>query len=108
MTVGIYSKGTWSDEETFTEEVSKFKTDKEMTDGYYGFDVLFKEPVPVKKNETYEIRAVIRGPVSYYGEQGQAQVTANKISFSFGTSALRQSFTNVKADQFPKLIFSEN
>ena len=108
VTVGIYSKGTWSDEETFTEEVSKFKTDKEMTDGYYGFDVLFKEPVAVKKNEIYEIRAVISGPRSYYGEQGQAQVTANKICFSFSTAAFGRSSTNVDRGQFPKIIFSEN
>ena len=60
------------------EEMGKFGTEKEMTNGYYGFDVLFKEPVPVKKNETYEIRAVISGPTdSYYGEQGQVQVTVN-------------------------------
>ena len=105
VTVGIYSKGTRSDIDKLTEEVGKFKTDKEMTDGYYGFDVLFKEPVAVKKNEIYEIRAVISGPRSYYGEQGQAQVTANKICFSFSTTAFGGS-TNVDRGQFPKLIFS--
>ena len=59
------------------EEMGKFGTDKVMTDGYYGFDVLFKEPVPVKKNETYEIRVVISGPPSYCGDEGQTQVTVN-------------------------------
>ena len=109
VTVGIYSKGIWSNIELkHTEEVGTFKTDKEMTDSYYGFDVLFKEPVPVEKNKTYEIRAMIRGPRSYNGDQGQAQVTANKICFSFSNTAFRCSLTNVKGGQFPKLIFSEN
>ena len=107
VTVGIYSKGTWSDIDKLTEEVGKFKTDKEITDGYYGFDVLFKEPVPVKKNETYEIRAVLSGLFSYCGNQGQAHVTDNGICFSFSTTA-SGGFTNVDRGQFPKLIFSEN
>ena len=110
VTVGIYSKGTWSDLDKLTkltEEVGKFKTDKEITDGYYGFDVLFKEPVPVKKNETYEIRAELSGLFSYCGNQGQAHVTDNGICFSFSTTASR-GFTNVDRGQFPELIFSEN
>ena len=108
VTVGIYSKGTWSVPDIkLTEEVGKFKTDKEITDGYYGFDVLFKEPVPVKKNETYEIRAVLSGLFSYCGNQGQAHVTDNGICFSFSTTA-SGGFTNVDRGQFPKLIFSEN
>ena len=97
VTVGIYSKVTWSVPDIkLTEEVGKFKTDKEITDGYYGFDVLFKEPVPVKKNETYEFRAVLSGVFSYYGNEGQAQVTDNGICFSFSTTGC----------QFPTLIFS--
>ena len=122
VTVGIYSKGTWSDLDKLTkltEEVGKFKTDKEITDGYYGFDVLFKEPVPVKKNEAYEIRAEIRpselnitlwycgSRLWYCGIQGQAHVTNyNGICFSFSTTASGDS-TNVYRGQFPKLIFSE-
>ena len=106
ITVGIYSNRTWSDI-ILTEEVGKFKTDKEMTDGYYGFDVFFKEPVPVKKNETYEIRAELNSRWWYYGCEGQAQVTDNGICFSFSTTA-SGGCTNVDIGQFPMLVFSEN
>ena len=115
VTVGIYSKGAWSYLDKLTEEVGKFKTDKEMTDGFYGFDVLFKEPVPVKKNETYEIRAKIRPEIRaglmndrwwYCGIRGQAHVTCDGICFSFSTTVFGGS-TNVYRGQFPKLIFSE-
>ena len=110
VTVGIYGKGIFQMERKFTEEVGRFDTDKEITDGYYGFDVLFKEPVPVKKNETYEIRAVISGPSSYYGKQGQAQVTDNKICFSFSNSSSskngRQSEVQ-EGRQFPEILFTQ-
>ena len=109
VTVGIYGKGIFQMERKFTEEVGRFDTDKEMTDGYYGFDVLFKEPVPVKKNETYEIRAVISGPPSYCGDRGQAQVTDNKICFSFSNSSSSQngSQSEVQEGQFPEILFTQ-
>ena len=104
-TVGIYGKRTSSGEEKLTEEDGRFDTDKEMTDGYYGFDVLFKEPVPVKKNETYEIRAAISGPRSYSGNQGQAQVTVNDICFSFSDTSSYGNGTRVAQGQFSEILF---
>ena len=105
-TVGIYGKITSSGEEKLTEEVGRFDTDKEMTDGwYYGFDVLFNKPVPVKKNEIYEIRAAISGPRSYNGEQGQAQVTANDICFSFSNTSSDGNGTRVASGQFSEILF---
>ena len=100
VTVGIYDKG-----KKLTEEVGRFDTDKEMTDGYYGFDVLFREPVPVKKNETYEIRAVLSGPRSYYGQQGQAQVTVNDICFSFSDTSSDGNGTRAASGQFSEILF---
>ena len=100
VTVGIYDKG-----KKLTEEVGRFDTDKEMTDGYYEFDVLFREPVPVKKNETYEIRAVLSGPRSYYGQQGQVQVTVNDICFSFSDTSSDGNGTRVARGQFSEILF---
>ena len=105
VTIGIYSKGSRSVEDKLTEEVGKFDTDKEKISGYYGFDVLFKKPVPVKKNETYEIRAVLSGLPSYYGKQGQAQVADNGICVSFSVAVSRESYTNADEGQFPEFIF---
>ena len=104
-TVGIYGKRTSSGEEKLTEEVGRFDTDKEMTDDYYGFDVLFKEPVPVKKNETYEFRAMISDPRSYRGDQGQAQVTVNDICFSFSDTSSDGNGTRVARGQFSEILF---
>ena len=106
INIGIYRKQTRPNEEKLTEEVGRFDTDKEMTNGYYGFDFFFKAPVCVKKNETYEIRAVISGPRSYYGEEGQAQVTDNEICVSF--SAVTEHHTTVNLGQFPEIIFVNN
>ena len=107
VTVGIYGKGTRTNTEKLTEKVGTFDTDKDMTNGYYGFDVLFKTPVAVKKNETYEIRASIHGPTSYKGQQGQTHVTDQGICFSFSAASSSLNGTSVTGGQFPEICFSE-
>ena len=105
VTVGIYDKGTRTNTEKLTEEVGTFDTEKDITNGYYGFDVLFKRPVAVKKNETYEIRAVINGPISYSGQQGQTQVTDQGISFSFSAASSSTNGTSETKGQIPDILF---
>ena len=105
VTVGIYDKRTRTVTEKLTEKVGTFDTDKDITNGYYGFDVLFKRPVPVKRNEKYEIRAVIKGPISYYGDQGQTQVTDQGICFSFSAASSSTNGTSVTCGQFPEILF---
>ena len=104
--VGIYGKGTRTDTEKLTEEMGTFDTEKDKTNGYYGFDVLFKRPVAVKKNETYEIRAVINGRISYPTRQGQTQVIDQGICFSFSKASSCTNGACVKAGcQFPEILF---
>ena len=105
VTVGLYDKRTRTDTEKLTEEVETFDTEKDTANGYYGFDVLFKTLVTVKKNEKYEIRAVIKGPTSYYGEQGQTQVTDHGICFSFSEASSSTNGTKVSRGQFPEILF---
>ena len=105
VTVGLYRKGTRTDTEKLTEEHGRFNTDKDIASDYYGFDVLFKTLVTVKKYEMYEIRAVINGPISYYGEQGQTQVTDQGICFSFSKTSSSINGTSVAWGQFPEILF---
>ena len=89
-----------------TEEVGKFGTDAEMTNGYYGYDITFKNPVSVKKNEVYELYAVIDGPPSYYGTRGQTKVAVGEFClFSFSRINSEGNCTTVGTGQFSEILF---
>ena len=102
VTIGVYEKGSG---DVLAQLVNTFDTDKAMTDNYYGFDVIFDKPVAVKKNKTYEIRAVIRGPSSQYTNDGQKWVADKLACFSFSDSDRSTNGTGTKQGQFAEIIY---
>ena len=44
------------------------------TNNFYGFDVLLDRPVCLEVNKRYNLVSLIKGPVSWCGEEGQASV----------------------------------
>ena len=51
-----------------------YASEKDETNNYYGFEVLFNLPVCFEANKKYTLVSLIKGPVSWYGEKGQTSV----------------------------------
>ena len=73
---------------------------------YYGFDVLIDTPVILKSGKRYEIRSVISGPPSWYGQDGQTRVNLEGINFTFSRSASQFFGTSETGGQFPVFLFT--
>ena len=72
---------------------------------YWGFDVLFDPPVSIIKGNRYRIEALISGPDSFGGRNGNNRVESSGVTFTF-ESTVYVSATGVKQGQFPEFIFS--
>lgn len=83
---------------------SEFKMDK--TDKYAGFDVLFDRPIDLEEDCEYEIKSLINGPLSWYGDRGQNSVECQGVIFTFKDPLESNNRTNASHGQFPCLIFT--
>ena len=72
---------------------------------YYGFDILFASTVKCEKNTKYEIRAVISGPFSWKGSDGDSSVFCPGVTFTF-TNNVESFCTSSRIGQFPEKLFS--
>jgi len=61
---------------------------------YYGFDVQFDRPVCVKENKKYKLVSLIKGPNSWYGNQGRASVECEGVLFTFTSSDVSANGTS--------------
>ena len=72
---------------------------------FYGFRILFDDPIVIKKGIRYLIKASISGANSCFGRNGQKIVTCSGIKFSFENSSVNNIGTGVAHGQFPELLF---
>ncbi len=79
---------------------------KRETDTYSSFDVLFDHPVYLVEGRKYELEALIKGPVSWWGDEGQTSVECEGVQFTFTSSNNSISETGVTHGQFPAFVFS--
>ena len=91
---------------SLVKQTDTYSSEKDETNVYYGFDVMFDHPVCLERGKTYEIASVIEGPPSWYMMNGKESVEAQGIQFSFSNSVASGNGTNVNSGQFPALIFS--
>ena len=76
----------------------------------YGFDVMLKSPLLLRKGVVYRIKAHIFGPQSWYGSRGESSVRFSDLTVSFQNSQKKNSVrgkTNVSQGQFYEFIFSQ-
>jgi len=73
---------------------------------YYGFDVKFDRPVNLQKNKNYKLVSLIKGPKSWYGENGRAIVECVGVRFTFTSSDASSNQTSETRGQFPAFIFA--
>ena len=83
-------------------------SEKDSDGIYYGFDVLIDTPVILKSGKRYEIRSMISGPPSWYGEKGETRVNFEGINFTFSGSASPSNGTNEERGQFPAFLFTHS
>jgi len=80
-----------------------FSSLRKRSKNYWGFDVLFDSPVSIIEGDRYAIEAVISGPDSFGGRNGNSHAESSGVTFKFkdwtGT-------TGVKQGQLPEIIFS--
>lgn len=77
------------------------------THSFYGFKVLFDEPVVIEKGVNYRIEAAISGANSCFGKNGQISVVCSGVKFYFQDSTWSRNGTKVGQGQFPSFIFKE-
>lgn len=72
---------------------------------YSGYDVIFDSGVTLRVDTPYTIQALIKGPTSDGGLQGNSTVDVKNVKFTFENSAQSMNGTEVTRGQFPVLFF---
>ena len=83
-----------------------YSSEKDETNGYYGFDVMFDHSVSLERGKTYEIVSLIEGPSSWRVIRGKYTDEVEGIQFSFSKSSASSNGTHASSGQFPAFIFS--
>ena len=91
---------------SLVKQTSMYSSEKDETNGYYGFDVMFDQPICLQRGETYEIVSLIKGPPSWRVIRGKYTVEVEGIQFSFSESHTSRNGTDGSGGQFPAFIFS--
>ena len=74
---------------------------------YYSFDVQFDRPVCLQENKNYKLVSLIKGAISWYGNEGRAFVECEGgVRFTFTSSDASSNKTSVSGGQFPAFMFS--
>ena len=68
--------------------------------------MLFDRPVILEANKEYEVKSLIKGPPSWYGEDGQTPVECQGVQFTFRLFGGSSNGTNENSGQFPGILFS--
>ena len=78
---------------------------EEELHSFYGFKILFDDPIVIKKRIKHRIEASIFGANSCSGRNGQEVVACSGIKVSFADSFEDRNGTGVAKGQFPELLF---
>ena len=84
-----------------------YTSKKDENNNYYGFDVLFNRPVCLEAYKQYKLVSLIKGPVSWFGKEGQTTFESRGVRFTFSPSNDSGNATSVTLGQFPAFIFAK-
>lgn len=104
LKLSLATESSDSDQEEVYSVEGSYLTDTEKSGGYFGFDVLFDDLVPLEHNVQYRISAMITGASSWYGSSGQTVVECDGVYFRF-TSQSSPNGTNDSGGQFAEILF---
>ena len=82
---------------------------QEDGDGVPGYDVMLSKPISFLPNKEITISATIKGPTSYYGEEGKSSVKIMDITVTFkdAPSGSSGNCTRKERGQFYEIFLSE-
>ena len=104
-TVSMEVKDT-TDGSSLVKQSGSYTSEKDKTRPYYGFSVQFDHPVCLMENKKYKLESFIKGPLSWYGTEGQTSVECHGVVFTFHASPNQLYTTNETRGQFPVLFWS--
>ena len=85
----------------------RFLTEETESDGYNGFDIVFKQCYQLTPNTPYVLEALIKGPKSFYGMKGKEEVVCQNVTFRFiGKGDITPNCSTVSQGQFAEILFS--
>ena len=105
-TVSLEVKDVANSDFSLVKLTGTYSSEKDETNGYYGFDVMFDHPVCLEQGKKYETVSLIKGPPSWRVTNGKESDEVQGIQFSFISSGSSKNGTDVYTGQFPAFIFS--
>ena len=78
-------------------QTGMYSSEKDETNGYYGFDVMFDHSVSLERGKTYEIVSLIEGPSSWRVIRGKYTDEVEGIQFSFSKSSASSNGTHASS-----------
>ena len=88
-------------------KTGSYTSEKDKTHVYFGFTVWFDPPLQLHEGKRYEVRSLIQGPSSGYGEQGKPSLECGQVKFSFyNTDSGSNNGTGRGDGQFSAFIFT--
>ena len=94
-----------TDSSCLAKQSRTYTSKKDETHRYFCLDVLFDSPVCLRENKGYLLLSIVKGPNSWYGEEGRKSVDSAGVRFTF-QSGDSPGGTNKEQGQFPTFIFS--
>ena len=89
-------------------KTGSYTSEKDEKHGYFGFTVWFDRPLQLHEGKRYEVRSLIQGPSSWYGEQGKPSLECSQVQFNFydTDSYSNNNGTSQGGGQFSAFIFT--
>ena len=87
-------------------KTGSYTSEKDKTHVYFGFTVWFDPPLQLHEGRRYEVKSVIQGPVSWYGEKGKSSLECSQVWFSFYSITSGSNGTTESRGQFSGFIFT--
>ena len=91
---------------SLAKQTGTHSSQKDETNSYYGFDVMFDHPVHLEQDKRYEVVSRIDGPTSWAVKGIKNPVEVQGVRFFFSYSAASTNGTRVDSGQFPAFLFS--
>ena len=92
---------------SLVKQTGTYSSKKDETNGYYGFDVMFDQPICLEASKAYEIVSLMKGPVSWHVTKGKESDEVEGIQFTLSRSPASLNNTGVNDGQFPAFIFNK-
>ena len=92
---------------SLVKKTGSYTSEKDKKHGYFGFTVCFDPPLQLYEGRRYEVRSLIQGPLSWFGEEGKASLECSQVQFNLYQSISSSNGTTELRGQFSAFLFSK-